>query len=97
MSILKPTTVQSMVVPCRIGQRRQVVLPKSVFDKLGLAEGDFMEVMTRRRQVIMRPKRPVSSDDTLTPSEGRKVRHGLKQIRQGKTRPWRAIKNELDL
>jgi len=51
----------------------------------------------RRRPVRVRPKRTKRSDETLTPSEARKVRHGIEQIRQGETRPWRTIKDELGI
>jgi AbrB family looped-hinge helix DNA binding protein len=43
----------------RIGQRRQVVIPKKVFDALALAEGDFMEVTAENGRVAMKPKKVV--------------------------------------
>jgi hypothetical protein len=39
--------------------------------------------------------RVVDPDDSLTPAEAKKVRHAHKQIREGKTRPWSKIKQEL--
>jgi len=39
----------------------------------------------------------VSPDDVLTPAEAERLRQSLKQTRQGKTRPWAEIKNELGL
>ncbi len=33
----------------------------------------------------------------LTPSEARKVRHGLKQAREGKTQSWDKVKRDLGL
>jgi len=44
--------------------------------------------------VTILPKPPLShdSDDTLTPAEARKVRHALKQVREGKTVPWSQVK-----
>ena len=47
--------------------------------------------------MAMKPKRLVDAGDTLTESEAKKVRHGLKQIKAGKTRPWIQIKHELGL
>ena len=81
----------------RIGQRRQVVIPKKIFDAMKLKEGDFMEVTAERGRVSMKPKRLVDWDETLTTAEVRMVRHGLKQAKEGKTRSWSRIKNELGL
>jgi AbrB family looped-hinge helix DNA binding protein len=81
----------------RIGQRRQVVIPKAIFDKLRLREGDFMEITTEAGRVSMKPKKLVDTEDVLTPAEMRKVQHGLKQLREGKTRPWGQVKHELGL
>jgi AbrB family looped-hinge helix DNA binding protein len=81
----------------RIGQRRQVVIPKRIFDAMKLKEGDFMEVTTEAGRVSMKPKKLVDADDTLTPAEAKKVRHALKQAAQGKTRPWAKVKHELGL
>jgi bifunctional DNA-binding transcriptional regulator/antitoxin component of YhaV-PrlF toxin-antitoxin module len=65
--------------------------------QLGLEEGDFMEITTERGRVSMKPKKLVDADDILMPAEAKKVRHGLKQVREGKTRPWSQVKHELDL
>ncbi|MSV28790.1 MAG: AbrB/MazE/SpoVT family DNA-binding domain-containing protein [Bryobacterales bacterium] len=81
----------------RVGQRRQVVLPKPLCDEIGLVEGDFVEVSAKRGMMLVKPKRLVDADDTLTPAEARKVRSAVKQVREGKARPWSAVKRELDL
>jgi AbrB family looped-hinge helix DNA binding protein len=81
----------------RIGQRRQVGIPKAVLDELQLHEGDLLEVTVHAGCVSMKPKRLLDLDETLTPSEAIKVRHGLKQLKQGNTRPWDQVKHELGL
>jgi hypothetical protein len=45
------------------------------------------------------PMKPSPSDvgDALTPAEAKRLRQSLKQTREGKTRPWAEIKNELGL
>ena len=91
----KETTAGSYVG--RVGQRRQVVLPKPLCDEIGLGEGDFVEVSAKGGLMLVKPKRLVDADDTLTPEEAKKVRHGMKQLREGKTRPWSAGKHELGL
>lgn len=47
--------------------------------------------------VVVKPKRVVDPDDVLTPSDAKKIRHALKQVRQGKTKPLAQIKHELGL
>jgi AbrB family looped-hinge helix DNA binding protein len=81
----------------RIGQRRQVVIPKKIFDAMRLKAGDFMEVTAESGRVSMKPKKLVDADDTLSASEAKKVRHALQQVREGKTRPWSQVKHDLGL
>jgi len=80
----------------RIGQRRQVVIPKRVFDALKLQAGDFVEVSAEGGRLQMRPKRLVDiGDDSLTASEAVKVRRGLAEIEAGRSQSWRTVKDEL--
>lgn len=80
----------------RIGQRRQVIIPKRVFDALKLRTGDFVEVSAEGGRLQMRPKRLVDiGDDTLTASEAAKVRSGETEIAAGRSKSWRTAKNEL--
>jgi AbrB family looped-hinge helix DNA binding protein len=81
----------------RIGQRRQVVIPKAVFELLRLREGDFVEVTAEAGRVFMKPKKLAQADDVLTPAEAKKVRHALKQVKERKTKPWTNVKHELGL
>ncbi len=81
----------------RVGQRRQVVIPRELLETMRLREGDFVAFTRQRGGVLIKPKRLVDADDILTPEEARKVRKGLKEIRAGKTIPWSRIKHELDL
>jgi AbrB family looped-hinge helix DNA binding protein len=80
----------------KVGHHRQVVIPKSVFDELGLREGDLVEVTRTRNGALIRPKKLIDPDDVLTPEEARSVRQGVAQAKRGQTRPWRQIKDELD-
>ena len=81
----------------RVGQRRQVVIPKEMLETLNLREGDFVAFAEQKNGVLIKPKRLVDPNDTLTPAEAVKVRHAEKQAKAGKTRPWAAIKHELGL
>lgn len=80
----------------RIGQRRQVVIPKRAFDALRLQAGDFVEVTVDRGNLRMRPKRLVDIEDAaLSPGEAAKVRRGEAELKAGHSRSWRAVKHEL--
>jgi AbrB family looped-hinge helix DNA binding protein len=81
----------------RIGQRRQVVIPKAVFDGLRLRPGDFVEITARAGNVWMKPTKFIDIEDTLTAAEAKRLRVGLKQIKERKTRPRDEIKHELGL
>lgn len=81
----------------RIGRRRQIVIPKSVFDAMQLKEGDLLEITAKGGEVSMKPQKRVDPDDTLTAEEAKKVRHALKQMKAGKGEPWSQVKHELGL
>jgi AbrB family looped-hinge helix DNA binding protein len=53
----------------KLGQRRQVVIPKEICDELGLQEGDFVEVTSTEGKVIIKPKKMVDADEVLTPAQ----------------------------
>ena len=81
----------------RVGQRRQVVIPRDMLENLKLQEGDFVAFSKQANGVLIKPKRVVDPDDTLTPAQAKKVRHALKQVREGKGKPWSQVKHELGL
>lgn len=89
------TTVIPTLVS-RIGQRRQVVIPKRVFDALKLRAGDFVEVSAEGGRLHMSPKRLVDiGDERLLASEAVKVRRGEAEIKAGHSQSWRTVKDEL--
>ena len=60
-----------------------MVIPKNVFDELGLQEGDFVEVTRAKDSVVIKLKKLVDPDDILTPEEEKIVRKGIRQLRRG--------------
>ena len=80
----------------KLGQRRQVVIPKEICDELGLKEGDFVEVTSVEGKVVIKPKRVVDVDDILTPEEETFVRKGEAQLKRGKHVLWDDFKKTLD-
>src|SRR5215472_4314297 len=68
----------------RVGQRRQVVIPREIFEKLHMREGDFVAFACRKNGVLVKPKRLVDPDDVLTPEEGLLVKRAEREMREGK-------------
>src|SRR5712691_12502769 len=61
---------KGVVMPIgKIGQRRQVVIPKEIFDALGLRTGDFVELQKVKGTVVITPKKIVDADEVLTPEQ----------------------------
>jgi AbrB family looped-hinge helix DNA binding protein len=79
----------------KIRTNRQVSVPKVIFDDLGLKEGDFVEVNRQGSDIVIRPKRLVDLDDTLSPEEEKLVEQGFRQLRRGDCVPWSELKDEL--
>jgi AbrB family looped-hinge helix DNA binding protein len=70
----------------KLGQRWQVVIPKEICDKLGLKEGDFVEVTSTAGKVVIKPKKLVDADDVLTPSQpsiiDKRLAEGLEDMKE---------------
>jgi len=80
----------------KLGQRRQVVIPKEICEELGLQEGDFVEVRINKGAVVIKPKKLVDPDDILTPEEEKIVEKGLGQLRRGEYITLEELEHELD-
>jgi AbrB family looped-hinge helix DNA binding protein len=68
----------------RVGQRRQVVIPRAILENLNLREGDFVAVAQRGDSVVIKRKNLVDPDDVLTPAEGAIVKKAEGEMKQGK-------------
>jgi len=79
----------------RVGQRRQVVIPREMLESLRLREGDFVAFSRQANGVLVKPKRLVDPDDMLAPAEAKKVRQGMAQIKVGRFKLWRDVKDDL--
>jgi AbrB family looped-hinge helix DNA binding protein len=79
----------------RVGQRRQVVIPREMLESLNIQEGDFVAFTRKTNGVLIKAKRLVDDDTVLTPQEAKMVRHGMKQIKEGRFKLWRDVKHEL--
>jgi AbrB family looped-hinge helix DNA binding protein len=68
----------------RVGQRRQVVIPREIFEKLRMREGDFVAFAEKGNGVLVKPKRIVDPDDTLTTEESALIAKARREMREGK-------------
>ena len=85
-----------MAAMSRIGQRRQIVIPKEICERLGLREGDAVEVKAEKGLAIVKPEKPVDPDDVLTPEEAELVRKGEAQLRRGQCVTLEQLEHDLD-
>ena len=69
----------------RVGQRRQVVIPREIFETLKLREGDYVAFAAKHNGVLIKPKRIVDPEDVLTPEESALVKKAEREMRQGKS------------
>ncbi|MGA2741588.1 MAG: AbrB/MazE/SpoVT family DNA-binding domain-containing protein [Bryobacteraceae bacterium] len=90
---IKSTTTRERIG--RVGQRRQVVIPREMLETLNIREGDFVAFAERKNGVLIKAKRLVDPDDTLTPAEAEVVRRGEAQLKRGQSKPWRDVKHAL--
>jgi bifunctional DNA-binding transcriptional regulator/antitoxin component of YhaV-PrlF toxin-antitoxin module len=76
-----------------------LTVPDEVRRRAGFKAGDQVEFRARHGVVTILTKNLAvqASDDTLTAEEAKKLRHALKQVREGKTTPWSRVKDELGL
>lgn len=68
----------------RVGQRRQVVIPRKLFERLRVQEGDFVAFSPTKDGVLIRPKRMVDPDDVLTREESAIIARARREMREGK-------------
>ena len=69
----------------KIMQRRQVVIPKELFDSLHLNVGDYLEVKLNNGKLEYVPKQLVNRDEWYASPQGKKaIATALNEIKTGK-------------
>src|SRR6266851_477172 len=79
----------------RLGQRRQVVIPREIAESLQMREGDFVAITKKADAVLIKRRRVVDPDDTLTAQEWALVKKAEREMRQGKYITLAQLKHEL--
>jgi AbrB family looped-hinge helix DNA binding protein len=67
----------------KVRTKRQITIPKAIFNDLGLKEGDYVEIIHNKNQIVIKPKKITVSDDVLTPEEEKVVEKGIEQLKHG--------------
>ena len=80
----------------RVGQRRQVVIPREMLDTLNIQEGDFVAFAQQKNGVLIQPRRVVDPDDVLTPEQSALVKKAEREMRGGKFVSLAQLRHELD-
>jgi AbrB family looped-hinge helix DNA binding protein len=71
----------------KIGTSRQVVIPKKIHDRLGLAPGDYLQVELEGTRVVFTPKTLLDKDI------GARLAEALEDVRHGRVAgPFRSAK-----
>jgi bifunctional DNA-binding transcriptional regulator/antitoxin component of YhaV-PrlF toxin-antitoxin module len=92
---MKTTPTEERVV--RVGQRRQVVIPREILETLKLQIGDLVAFAKQRNGVLIKPKRAAAAaDDVLTAEESALVKKAEHEMRQGKYVTLDQLRHDLD-
>ena len=69
----------------KVMQRRQVVIPKELFDALNLEVGDYLEARLEGDRLVYIPKKLVDRDEWYASKQGQAtIAKALEDIKQGK-------------
>ena len=79
-----------------VKNKTPLTVPAQVRRLAGFKHGENLEFKVSKKRVTIVPTTP-DDNETLTPEEAKKLRHAMKQVRQGKTIPWNRVKHELGL
>jgi hypothetical protein len=77
--------------------KEPLTVPGQALRRAGIKDGERLQFKVSRRAVTIVPVPSEDDDTTLTPQEAKRLRQSLKQMRQGKLKPWAQVKNELGL
>jgi AbrB family looped-hinge helix DNA binding protein len=81
----------------KVRTKRQITIPKTIFNDLGLKEGDYVEIIRSKNHIIIKPKKISDHDDVLMPEEEKIVEKGIEQLKHGECMNWEDLRNELGL
>jgi len=81
----------------KVMQRRQVVIPKELFEKLHLEIGDYLEAKIEGDKLVYIPKKLIDRDVWYWSEEGQKaIGEALKEIEEGKVREFESVEELIE-
>lgn len=82
-----------------VKRKTPLTVPDSVRRRAGFKPGDRVQFKVSLGVVTIctRNSTARTPDNTLTREEAKKVRHAIRQVREGITTRWSQVKNELGL
>ncbi len=80
----------------RVGQRRQVVIPREIFESLHMREGDYVAVAQQGGAVVIKPKKLIDPDNVLSSAEGALLKKAEHELKQGKFVTLAELHHELE-
>ena len=81
----------------KVMKRRQVVIPKELFDKLDLEIGDYLEVRLDGSNLVYVPKKLVDRDEWYASPEGQKtIASALGDIETGRSKEFGNVDDLID-
>jgi AbrB family looped-hinge helix DNA binding protein len=79
----------------RVGQRRQVVIPRELAEMLNIREGDFVAFQKQANGILIKPKRLVDPDDVLSPGESARITKARREMQAGMGIPLEQLEYDL--
>jgi bifunctional DNA-binding transcriptional regulator/antitoxin component of YhaV-PrlF toxin-antitoxin module len=94
---LDPHAYNKNDMTATVKNKTLLTVPDAVRRRAGFKPGDQVEFKVSRGTVTILTRRLAARDldDTLTTEEAKKVRHAMKQVREGKVTAWSKVKHEL--
>lgn len=71
------------------------MIPRDLAETINLREGDYVAFEKKGAGLLMKPKRVVDPDDTLTPEERVMIERARKEMREGKYVSLAQLEHEL--
>lgn len=80
--------IKEVVMPIvKVMDRRQVVIPKKIFEKLNLKIGDYLEAKIEKDKIVYIPKQLVDRDSWYWSKDGQeRIGEALKDIEEGRVK-----------
>jgi AbrB family looped-hinge helix DNA binding protein len=81
----------------KVMQRRQVVIPKELFEKLHLEIGDYLEAKIEGDKLVYIPKKLIDRDVWYWSEEGQKaIGEALKEIEEGRVKTFESVEELIE-